>query len=351
MPRVSYQSLISSLGKSAGGVFYVAGDEEYLKDEAATRIVEHFLDPATRDFNFDQLRGSDVTPESLGSILATPPMMASNRVVVLRDAQTLSPKAREVVEEVADSPADGLVLVVVAAVPSGSKAKFYKTLQSRAQSVEFTRIDEVDLPAWVAERAHGAHGLEIDADAARALAASTAGQLGVLASELEKLASFVGDRGTITLDDVRAVGGYIPRVDRWAWFDLVGERRIPEAIAGLPELLESGESGVGLVIGITSQLLRIGLVANGGKEALEKQLKPFQRWLAGRVVPQARRWKADEVDVAIAELLRTDRLLKTASLTDRQALEELLLRLAELGSPERSRSVAAPAPSPYLPAV
>lgn len=351
MPRVSYQSLISSLGKSAGGVFYVYGDEEYLKDEAATRIVDHYLDPGTRDFNFDQLRGSDVTPESLGSVLATPPMMAANRVVVLRDAQTLSPKAREVVEEVADSPPEGLVLVIVAAVPSGSKAKFYKTLQARAQSVEFARIEEVDLPGWVAEQAHAAHALKIDADAARALAASAAGQLGVLASELQKLASFVGDRGVVTLEDVRAVGGYIPRVDRWAWFDLVGERRFAEAIADLPELLESGESGVGLVIGITSQLLRIALVAHGGKEALEKELKPFQRWLAGRVVPQARRWKPEEVDSAIAELLRTDRLLKTASLTDRQALEELLLRLAELDSSKRVGSVAAPGSSPYLPAV
>jgi hypothetical protein len=44
-----------------------------------------------------------------------------------------------------------------------------------------------------------------------------------------------------------------------------------------------------------------------------------------------------EVDAALGELLRTDRLLKSASLSDRQALEELLLRLWSI-RPERARA-------------
>jgi DNA polymerase-3 subunit delta len=352
LPQLSYSALLASLPKLGGGVFYLSGDEEYLKDEAARRIVDHFLDPATRDFNLDQLRGADVTPESLGSVIATPPMMAEHRVVLVRDGQTLSPKAREVVEAVAAEPPAGLALVIVATQPASSKAKFYTNLKKLARAVEFGSVDPVDLPGWVAERAREAHGLGIEPEAARALAAASAGQLGVLASEIQKLAAFVGDRQEITIADVRAVGGYIPRVDRWEWFDLVGERRIPEALSKLPALLESGESGVGLVIGIASQMLRIALVVAGGKEALEKELKPYQRWLAGRVVPQARRWAQREVDLAISELLRTDRLLKTASLTDRQAIEELLLRLAELGAPRGAPgSVAEIGGSPYLPAV
>lgn len=351
MPRTSYSALLASLSRGdAGGVFFISGDEEYLKDEAANRIVETFLDAGTRDFNFDQLRGPDVTPESLASVLATPPMMAEHRVVVLREAQGLSQKSREAVEAIAASPPAGLVFVVVATIPSGSRAKFYSSLQKLARSLDFGRIDPVDLPGWVLERAREAHGLEMEPAAARALAGATAGQLGILASELEKLASYVGERRQISADDVRAVGGYIPTVDRWAWFDLVAERRIQEAIRKLPALLESGENGVGLVIGIASQLLRVAIAVSGGKDALEKQLKPYQRWLAGRIQPMARRWTAAEVDLAITELLRTDRLLKTASLTDRQALEELLLRLASIAPADPPRSVAVPDARSYLPA-
>jgi DNA polymerase-3 subunit delta len=351
LPRTSYSALLGSLTRGdPGGVFFISGDEEYLKDEAANRIVEAFLDAGTRDFNFDQLRGPDVTPESLASVLATPPMMAEHRVVVLREAQGLSQKSREAVEAIAASSPEGLVLVVVATIPAGSRAKFYSTLQKLARSLEFGRIDPVDLPGWVLERAREGHGLEMEPAAARALAGAAAGQHRILASELQKLASYVGERRQISAEDVRAVGGYIPTVDRWAWFDLVAERRIEDAVRQLPALLESGENGVGLVIGIAGQLLRVAIAVAGGKDALEKQLKPYQRWLAGRIQPMARRWAAAEIDLAITEVLRTDRLLKTASLTDRQALEELLLRLASIGRADPPRPVAVSDGRSYLPA-
>jgi DNA polymerase III delta subunit len=141
----------------------------------------------------------------------------------------------------------------------------------------------------------------------------------------------VRGRETITLADVRTVCGAVPRYDRWAWFDLIGERRFGEALQQLPVLLESGESGVALVMGMTTQLLRVALACAGGQGALEQALPGNQRWLARRITPQARRWALAEADAALAELLRTERLLKSASLTERQALEELLLRLAALG--------------------
>lgn len=328
MASLSYSKLLDLIERRpTGAVFFLHGEEEYLKEEAADRVVAAYLDQATRDFNFEQIRGVEVTAEDLASRIATPPMMADYRVVVVREAQGLSARAREAVEAAATSPQPGLILVVTATVPQGSKAKFYTNLQKAAVSVEFPAVDAMDLPAWLIQHAHEVHGLALEIEAARALAAAVGSQLGILASELEKLTAYVQTGRPITLEDVRVVGGYVPRADRWGWFDLIAERRFTEAVAALPTLLESGETAVGLVIGATSQLLRVGLVVAGGREALERQLKPFQRWLAGRTVPQAAGWSEREVDLALSELLRTDRILKTASLTDQQAVEELLLRL------------------------
>ena len=100
-------------------------------EEAVGKVVAAYLDESTRDFNFDQVRGSDVAAEELASVLATPPMMAEHRVVVVRDAQGLSVKAREVVEAAVAKGDPGLVLVVSASIPSGSKAKFYDELKKR----------------------------------------------------------------------------------------------------------------------------------------------------------------------------------------------------------------------------
>jgi DNA polymerase-3 subunit delta len=317
-------------------VFFLHGDEEFSRDAAVGEVVAAYVDPATRDFNFDQLRGSEVAPEELASIVATPPMMAEHRVVVVRDAQGLSPKAREVVEAAAAKPLPGLILVLSACIPSGSKAKFYDEMKRRAFSSEFAPLDASDAPGWMMEAAREVHGVEMDPEAARAMVGAIGTDQGNLRSELRKLVAYAGERKRITMDDVKAVGGSLPKQDRWAWFDLVADRKFPAALAALPTLLEAGENGVGLVIGITGQLLKVALVCAGGQGALERELKPFQRWMAKRIVPQARRWTLAEVDEALGELLRADRLLKSASLSDKQAIEELLLRLWAIGRPAES---------------
>lgn len=337
MPQTSPERLTRALETPTGGVFFLFGEEAYLRGEMEQRIVGAHLDPATRDFNLDLLRGAEVPPEQVASLIATPPMMAEWRIVVVRDAQHLAPKARDVVEQAAASPLPGLVLVISAAIPSGSKARFYANLKSQATSAEFPALDVSDAPGWLMERALLHHQLEMDGDAARALAAASGTDLGVLAAELQKLADFVRGRPRIGLDDVRAVSVHVPRVDRWGWFDAVAERNFAAAGAALPALLESGESAVGLIIGISAQLLRVALVLAGGPAALERELKPYQRWMSRRIVPQANRWTLPELERALGELLRSDRLLKSASLSDRQAMEELLLRLRVI-APARSQA-------------
>src|SRR5690606_31311934 len=105
-----------------GGVFFLYGDDEFSREEAVARIIDAHVDPGTRDFNLDQLRGVDLDGETLASLIATPPLMAEWRVVVVRDAQALAstPKMRAVVESVLDRPVPGLALVLSTQIPSGS---------------------------------------------------------------------------------------------------------------------------------------------------------------------------------------------------------------------------------------
>jgi DNA polymerase III subunit delta len=337
MPLTSPDKLRRALESGRrGGIFFLFGDEEFLKEEAAAAITAAHLDPATKDFNYDQLRGADLEPETLASIANTPPMMAEWRVVVVREAQALATnaRARSAVESLLERRAPDLALVLVATLPDKSKAQFWERLKRDTVAIEFPALAGADLPGWLMERAEQ-HGLRLDVAAARALAA-TGSELGVLVQELKKLGDFVEEGRTITRDDVAAIVGAVPRQNRWDWFDMVGDARFREARAAIPVLLESGESGVGLIIGLGTQLLRLGVAAAGGERALGAALPPHQRWLAGRVAKQARRWSTATIELAVDDLLRADRLLKSASLQDRQVLEELLLRLEH-----RSREVAA----------
>jgi DNA polymerase III subunit delta len=328
MPVISSERLTRQLREGAGGgVFFLTGEEEHQRGAAARAIVQAHLDPATRDFNLDEVRGTDVTPERLGSLIQTPPMMADWRVVVVRDAQGLavSSTMRSILESVVTAPPLGLALVLVADIGT-SKAKIWNTVRKHATAVEFPRLSDADLPGWLMGWARDA-GLELEVDAARALGAAVGPDLATAVREMEKLRDYLGDRTTITRADVVALVGTIPRQDRWEWIDTVAERRFERARAGLPILLDMGDTGVGLVIALGNQLLRIAVSQAGGRSALESHLPPNQRWLAGRIEGQARGWTAERVEEALDHLRRADRLLKSAPLSDLQVMEELLLRL------------------------
>lgn len=314
------------LRKGKGGVFYLHGEEAFLKEEAVRALIEAHIDPGTRDFNLDQLRGGEIGDEALASILGTPPMMAEWRVVVVRETEALAgaARARQRLLEVVKAPPPGLCLILSCTVPSGSSARFYKDLEGAAHQHGFRSVDPADLPAWVMERVEAAHGFSIEEDAARALAQGTGSDLGLLTHELEKLSSMVETGETITLAHVEAAGTRIPRQDRWGWFDLVGERRFPEAMEGLDVLLTHGESGVGLVSGLGTHMLRLAVLRTGGQGALTPLLGPRQAWLARKLEPQARRWTPEALEEALLGLYKVDRLLKASGFSDQHLLETWL---------------------------
>lgn len=322
------------LAARKGGVFFLHGEDEFRKQASARFLVERYADPATRDFNLDRLQGSEVSVERMASVIATPPMMAEWRVVHLKETEALapSPKARQVILEAAKNPPPGLVLILQATIPARSKARFYKDLVRIATDVEFRLVPLDAVPSWLVTWASEDLGATLELGAARALAQSAGNDLGVLTQEVRKLAEMVAPGDSIGPEVVQRGGVKLPRQDRWAWFDLVGSRRIDEAMRGLPVLLDEGETAIGLVIGLSTHLLRVGIAAEGGAPALNAALPPYQRFVARRIVGQAHRWKRSELKGAIRRLRRLDQLLKASALPDDVLMEEWLLGCQLLGA-------------------
>ena len=115
--------------------YYFYGDDDYLKNEELRRLIDAAIDPGTRDFNLEFLRGAEVDATTLGSIAGTPPMMAERRAVVVREVNALRKDARAVLDTYLERPAPDALIVVV----TGAGVKHAKALLSSTTTIQFAQ--------------------------------------------------------------------------------------------------------------------------------------------------------------------------------------------------------------------
>lgn len=331
-------------------VYYLHGEDDYLKDEALARLVDAAVDPATRDFNFEVLRGADLDAETLGSIVGTPPMMAERRVVVIRDVGALKKDARLALDKYLKRAAPDLVLVLVA--PSGAKED--KGLVAAATSVEFRPLSGARIPKWIAYYVeHDLHST-ITEGAITLLQEAAGTDLAQLRVELDKLASF-SSGGPINEAAVSAVVGVRPGETMGDFLDAIARRDATTALAMLNAVLQQPKtSAVTTIMALTSQMLVIGWARaardRGTSPArlttdLYSLLKESGSVYTGRswgefVTTCARAsdtWSWRAIDDALEALLDADVMIKGTRLSsDEQLLSSLVLALC--GATSRRRA-------------
>jgi DNA polymerase III subunit delta len=320
-------------------VYYLFGDDDYLKEGASRDIIDAAVDPSTRDFNLEIRRGAELDAEALDALLSTPPMLAERRVVVIRDVDKLKKPARALLDRHLARPAHDTVLVLVA--PSGAKAD--KPLVDRSTAVEFEPLDGARLPKWITYHAQTVLGRAITDDAVALLVEAVGSDLSQLAVELEKLASYCAE--TIDERAVSDVVGVRRGESLGDLLDAVAAKDAATALGLVPVVLQLPKtSAVSIVMALTTQTLALayaeaamanGLPARGLFTDLMALLKdtgayPMRPW--GEAVTSwakyASRWSGAELESALTVLLHTDAALKDTRLsTAEQQLTTLVLAL------------------------
>lgn len=320
--------------------YHFFGDDDFRKHEALNMLVNAAVDAATRDFNYEARRGSEIGAETLGSLLGTPPMLAERRVVVIRDAGALKKDSKAVVEQYLQRPAPDVVLVLLQ--PAGEKPdpKF-----ARATMVMFDPISGPHLSRWIAMRAEH-HGASITAGAAELLQSSVGNDLPQLNVEIEKLATYTGG-AEIDEAAVGAIVGVRREESLGALLDAVGNRDAAAALRILPGLLEQPKSsGVFIVMVLGMQVLGTGfararLAKNVPPQRLSGEIMnmikesgayPGRSWTeaAHAWISAAPKWPTKDLYAAAIALHWADRALKeTGKTTEEGILQSAILAMCQ----------------------
>lgn len=233
--------------------YYLYGEDDFLKEQAVRQLVEAAVDPATRDFNLETRRGSELDAETLGSLLGTPPLMAERRVLVVRDVGALRKDARTVLDRYIRSPASDAVVILV--TPAGTKVD--RVLLSKTTALEFEPLTGDRVPKWITYHAETELGTPITPEAVALLQNAVGTDLLQLAIELDKLTSFTNG-GVIDEVAVTAVVGIRRSETLGAFLDAVGARDVLTALNLLPGIMAQPKaSAVTIVMALTAQTLAV----------------------------------------------------------------------------------------------
>jgi DNA polymerase-3 subunit delta len=342
MPRLSAEEFGARLekGKHIPAVLLL-GDEAFLRDSCRSRVIEKLVVEAARTWAVSRFSAKSGETQAAMDQAQTMPMLSPQQVVFLKDVEAiekLGEKNRDetvkAIEEYLANPAPFTVLVLEACALD-QRMRLAKLLTERALVVEVGLGEDADerIAAGVglARSLAKGQGIEFAQGAAEDLAEFVSGDLLRLKTEVEKLATFVGDRKMVHREDVTALVISEKTSTIWEVADLLASRQSKRALEFFDRLLREGEEPLQM-LGAMAWMYRklveaseIRGATNGWQAARALGMRPEQAELA---IQSSRKISRSRLLAGLRVLQQADDRLKGGSEDARAVMEFLVAQLA-----------------------
>ncbi len=345
MPPLTSHELLSRLkkGKPVPAILLL-GAEPYLRDICRAQLIEQYVPEAARTWAVSRFSAERGDIEAALDQAQTLPMLSPQQVVFLENSEAIeefADKKREDAVELLESyladPAPFTVLVLEAA-QLDQRMKLSKLLVEKSLVVTVGLGDDPNqrnaAAVALARSLAKEQGVEFEKGAAEDLAECVSADLQRLKTEIEKLATFAGERKTILLEDVASMVISERTTTVWEMADMIASRQGKRALDFLDRLLRSGEEPIFLLGGLLFMYRKlveaseVKGVVSGWQAARALQMAPEKAELAVR---NARKISKPRLLAGMRAFQLADNRLKGGSEDPRAVMEFLI---AELTAPE-----------------
>jgi DNA polymerase-3 subunit delta len=307
--------------------YLVVGEEPLLRDDAVAALRGAVLEPGADAFNFDRLEGDATTPGALIDAVRTLPVMASHRMVVLRDPEGsgrkrsgLTETIAELVSELNDDP-DGPTAFVVVASKADRRSRWVKAFGANAVIGCDPPRGSRDLTAFARAEAKR-QGVGFEKGALELLVERIGPQLLMLRQEIAKAELLAGKGNRVTRTHVADGASDIAEESIWDLTDAIGEGRGPAALESLTRQLADGAAPPAMLGALVTHFRKLLRVRSGGSV-------PGPPFVLKKLERQAGRYTPGRLLNCLGAIHETDTALKgQGALSPEMALERLVIGLA-----------------------
>ncbi|MBN1326493.1 MAG: DNA polymerase III subunit delta [Candidatus Cloacimonetes bacterium] len=315
-------------------LFYIFGGDQYLKDTAQSSLIEMLKTPEMDVFDFIILYGDTCSSSEILEQLEMPPMIASRRLIILRNLEMMKPLDRNKLQRYLESPEKSSTFIVVSDKMDG-RQKLIKTLMSEAVCVECKEpYGSSDIARWLNFELRKLQ-IDMDREAVEIFANTVETDYLIAANELEKLIIFTRLAKHISVDDVLAAVGKSKTNSIFELQNSLGVKDLPRSILVLENLIANDEPGVYIITMLTrffNLLWRVSVLK-------EKGVSPDQikREHLTEVYPSFRQdylnfsvnFRRKDIPGIFSHLLQADTELKSTDIKGYIILEKLIYNLCK----------------------
>ncbi len=311
------------------------GEESFLKGRALEAVLNRFLEPDSRAFNFRSLYAEELKDTTFLDDASTLPMFAEWKVLYLRDASALEKymtRIKEYLEKYLDQPSANTIMIFDVDAWEG-RSKLKNILSKKTAIVEFNPLSEKEMPSWINTHLR-ALNFQIDPEAVSALTERLGSDLTKISGELEKLMLMRHSEKRITLEDVETTVGNTPTATVWQWTEALLDQNAEKAIDMLNDLMERGEEPVYLIgllarqyekVILTKEMVQQKMPQAAIAQKINKPVYYLQSYLN-----QISRFTMNDLVKAFVVLRSADRALKTSLASDQNILQVITIQLCNL---------------------
>ena len=319
-----------------GRCYLLFGAETYLLKDYETALEKALLPEGTEMMNHDIFEEKRATAAAIMDAAETFPFLNEKRLVTVKNSEFFQKGGRKeegekLKEFLADIPESTCLLFIEEKVEKTSA--LYKAVVKHGQAVEFKKLTEKDLGAWIKK---------LCKDNQKQMSESVLGlflqtvdrDMENMEGELLKLIAYKGEESEIKAEDIRAVCTVSLEARVFDLVKAVAEKRPEKAVQIYRTLLSMKESPYMVLSLITRQfrfILETKLLSESGmtNETIAAKLE-IRDFAVKEYLRQSKRFSARVWKDAMKDCLETDLNIKSGKAAEETAVELLIVKYATM---------------------
>lgn len=318
-------------GVSVVPIYVISGKNAYLQSSRFEFVIDSLLTSEERAMCLYQVAGKDANITDVLDELRTLPFLAERRVVAIRDADKFISENRPVLEKYFEKPSPSGVLVLV--VQTWLKTtRLAKMLAKVGHLIAVEEMKPSQLPQYAASYAKEQYAKGFERGANQLLVELAGDNPGRIASEIDKLAVYVGEAKSISADDIEKLIGHNRMFNVFAVIDAITAGNAGVAVERLRKMFatdkDSRFTSVGAFAFQFRRMFNAKALLNDGMNAYQVAGKLRIWGNKDAFFKQLRGLSLERIAGFISEVARIDHAIKTGQKTPEAALEMLVMKMA-----------------------